>query len=168
MLHFPTSFLRSCQQRVFDWLIRNAISLHRRGETRPDGLRLKKQATCKINLELWARDIHPWDRELRTETRPVQFTKQALRDTGNAITRIFASLPQVEAITVQVFEPGSRNLIITGDVHRSDLTAPRPHSDRMWLNQLGIRFKIIDDRFEALSRTGSSLPVYTEENQLMT
>ncbi len=67
------------------------------------------------------------------------------------LARLFASLHHLEMISLQVFEPDSQNLIIMGDLRYSALTLQRPHSDKMWPNQLGMRFQIADDRFGPLS-----------------
>ena len=68
-----------------------ALALHLRGEVRKDGLRLKKLST-RLEIEWWARDIHPWDRHEAPDQRAWLFFRQSLSDTEAAITPAISGL----------------------------------------------------------------------------
>jgi hypothetical protein len=119
-----------------------ALALHLRSEVRNDGLTLKKLST-RLEIEWWARDIHPWDRNDPPERRAWLFFRQSLADTEAAITRLFQALPQIDAITLTVLERNSEGVIMAGTVHRS---TPEPHASlsvgmRLW--QRGITYRTV-------------------------
>ena len=64
--------------------IEHAFALHLRGEVRNDGLKLKKLSN-RLEIEWWARDIHPWDRHRSPEQRAWLFFRQSLADTEAAL-----------------------------------------------------------------------------------
>jgi hypothetical protein len=145
-----TALLRALETRMFNRRIRNALKLHLRGEVRADGLPLKS-VSSSVELEWRARNIHPWDRALGLKDADARFVRQSIKDTAAAITRLFATLPHVDALTIRIYEPNSDRVIMSGEVLRSSLSPDRPLSERIWLGQLGMTFHIIDDRFQPLS-----------------
>ncbi len=73
------------------------------------------------------------------------FANQLVADTEDAIHRIFIALPQIDWIDLEVLEPQSDNVILTGSVHRSALSRARRFlSVRMRLQHLGITFLPLD------------------------
>jgi hypothetical protein len=149
MLRYVNSLLRSLETRLFNRRIQRALKLNLRGEGRSDGLPLKS-ANTSLELEWHARDIHPWDKALPSRNADAQFVNQAIQDTDAVLMRLFATLPHVDTINVFVYEPSSDGVIMSGEVMRTSLAGPRPLSDRIWRGQLGIRFHIIDNRFQPL------------------
>jgi hypothetical protein len=104
--------------------IEHALALHRRGEVRGDGLTLIK-ASCQLDIEWRARDIHSWDRGCQGAKYELLFTEQTLDDADAALSRLFKELPEVDVIVFKVFHPGSDVRILAGTVERS---APVPRT----------------------------------------
>src|SRR5581483_5487603 len=120
--------------------IRKALALHLRGEARRDGLRIKGIST-QLDIEWYARDIHPWDRADFEEGRSELFVRHTLADTEAAIGRLFSFLPEINAITVGVREQTSGNVIMAGTICRS--APPMPDTSLslgMQLRRRGITY----------------------------
>jgi len=154
--------LRRCFQRVELLLhrhkINDALALHHRGEARSDGLMLDNVSN-RLEIRWRAREIHPWDRGLRSYERETMFAQQTLADTEAAIRRLFERLPHIDVMEVRVLEPTSETLIAEGTVHRSDLNAVRPAllSVGMRLREMGMRYRFAapeTDRADAIISAG--------------
>lgn len=129
--------------------IERALALHLRGEVRSDGLRLKKLSN-RLEIEWWARDIHPWDRHHPPDRRAWLFFRQSLADTEAAITRLFQALPHVDIIALTVLERNSESVIISGTVDRCAVEPDAGLSVGMRLWQRGITYHSDGSRFEPL------------------
>ena len=149
MRFFVTRLFSRWLARSRRHLVEDSLALHRRGEVRSDGLQLTRMQS-RMEVEWRARDIHPWDRELPAERQRDLFVRQVLSDIDAALGRLFSALPEVEALDVRVLDPHSAEMIVSGLVFRSSLSACRPRSNRMWLSQLGLEFRLRDNHFETL------------------
>ena len=130
-------------RRLGAWRFRlgidQALALQLRGEVRRDGLKLRSLST-RLEVEWYAREIHPWDRDDPPEKSSARFVRDSLADTEAAIGRLFDILPEVDIIRVTVREPASNSVIMAGDVCRC---APEPDARlsvgmRLW--KRGIRY----------------------------
>jgi hypothetical protein len=144
-----SAMIRYWEGRIFERKISRALALHLRGESRSDGLTLNRKHT-RLMLEWRARDIHPWDRAVCPENRSALFVQQCFADTGAALSRLFEQLPQSDSIHVRVLHPHSDAVIMAGVVSRASLKTTRPLSDRIWLGQIGLCFRLSGDCFEPL------------------
>jgi hypothetical protein len=121
-----------------------------RGQARRDGLRLDK-VSHRLEIQWRARDIHAWDRDLPFERRASTFVEQTLADTEAVIAGLFESLPQVDVIDLAVLEPESDRTMMAGTVCRSSATNHRRLlSIKMRLSELGVQYRLVGSRFEAL------------------
>lgn len=159
MLQVVETLLQNLGAYCYERGIKRAIALHVRGEVRRDGLNLGA-VTTHLDIEWQARDVHPWDRGLLSPSeRANAFVEQALADTEAAIHRLFASLPQVDAITLKVREMGSERLIISGTVLRPSTAARNQElSIGMRLRYLGVTYHSAGSLFEALEEDHSPAP----------
>jgi hypothetical protein len=118
--------------------IDRAVALHFRGGVTNDGLHLI-EVSNHLEIKWRARDVHPWDADLPTESRERRFRQQLLEDTEAAIFRLFKRLPQIDQIDLGVLDPASDTVILAGVVERSALDTVRGLvSVRMRLHQLGV------------------------------
>jgi hypothetical protein len=156
------SLLRSLRAR---WKLRyvrrlldSALGLHRRLEARPDGLSLVDYS-MKLTVRWRARDVHPWDRDLLDEQIAPRQVDQSLHDAEDAVERIFRAFPEAGALELNIFEcdPESNRVIMSGLVMRSDLGRSRAASIGMRLRMLGINYRVVNQRFEAIG-TGQLPP----------
>lgn len=118
-----------------------ALSLHRRGEARRDGLSLVG-AENLLRIRWRARLPHPWDRDFPQGQIPSAFDEQLLADTEAAAGRLFEFLPQLDLVDLTVLEPASNNVLLAGTVSRADLQYVRNSnlsSIRMRLLRLGVQ-----------------------------
>jgi hypothetical protein len=115
---FFKSFLRKLFVASHAKAIQNALSLHRRGEVRRDGLTLT-QASHRLVIEWRARDIHPWDRDTEPEAREMLFIEQSFADSDAALFRLFRELPEIDEIEFRVLHPDSQQRILAGTVGRT-------------------------------------------------
>src|SRR5579862_9501877 len=114
--------------------VENALALHRRGEARDDGLVLIK-ASHHLEIEWEARGIHPWDQGRSEHEKQTLFCKQCYEDTEAAVSRLFAELPDVDAIQFRVVRPNSDNEVLTGTVTRStvnQITSDLTPRTKLW------------------------------------
>jgi hypothetical protein len=130
----------------------NALGLHKRGEVRGDGLGLV-DFSMKVTVSWRARDIHPWDRDLSAERRAPRLIDQTLRDTEDAVERIFSAFPEANTLELNVYETNSSSngVIMSGAVVRSDLGRFSSSSIGMRLRMLGINYHIMNQHFEAIA-----------------
>ena len=120
--------------------VRRALALQLRGEARSDGLDLVRVRN-RLEIRWRSRDTHPWDCDVTGERREQLFREQLVADTEAAILRLFDAFPQIDRIDLQVLEPASEEVILSGTVYRSDLSAVQEFvSVRMRLQHLGVRF----------------------------
>ena len=133
--------------------IQRALALHHRGEARKDGL-TPTNITTHLEIEWRARDVHPWDRCLLSPAeRAAAFVKQALADTEAAIRRLFATLPNVDVITLKVLDRRLENVIISGTVSRPGAVSRNDDlSTGMRLSCLGLTFHSAGCEFEPLEK----------------
>lgn len=173
MLHVLETFLRKLDGYSYKRSIERALALHLRGEVRRDGL-TPTTSTTHLDIEWCARDIHPWDRGLLSSAqRAAAFVEQSLADTEAAIYRLFEALPQVDVLTVRVFDQTSEHLIISGTVPRP-VTSARDEklSIGMRLMYLGLTYHSAGSLFEALDGCSAPLtdagggPVFRPEEAL--
>ena len=142
MWRYFANLLKRHDNLKFQRRVENALALHLRGEARSDGLQLKK-LNNRLEIEWWARDIHPWDRSDPPERRAWRFFQQSLADTKAAITRLFQALPQVDVITLTVLERNSESVMMAGTVDRSQAQPDAALSVGMWLWQRGIAYRMV-------------------------
>ncbi len=134
-------FLRQLDRYRYRRNVQHSLALYLRGEAREDGLSLLLVRN-RLEIRWRSRDVHPWDAEAPPDERTQLFHEQLVADTEAAILRLFRNLPQVDRIDLEVLEPASENVILTGTVLRSDLsTVRRLTSVRMRLQQLGVVFE---------------------------
>jgi hypothetical protein len=151
MLHVLQTLLLKLNNYRYRRNIERALALHLRGEVRRDGVKPLNSMT-HLELEWRARDIHPWDRSLLSPAeRAAAFVEQSLADTEAAIYRLFEALPQVDAITLRIFDQTSETLIISGTVTRPDKSArDEKLSIGMRLRYLGVTYHSAGSVFEEL------------------
>jgi hypothetical protein len=133
--------------------VRRALALHRRGEVRTDGLELTAVRTT-MRVEWVAREIHPWDRNIRRERRERFFTQQCLDDTAAAIGRLFEKMPDLNTLEIRVLREASGPLLLAGVVNRDQIKPVANLAPGMKLKTLGIRFQIFNWQLEPLSAPG--------------
>ena len=156
MLQVLETLLQKLGAHCYERGIKRALALHLCGEVRRDGLNLGG-VTTHLDIEWWAREVHPWDRGLLSPSeRASAFVEQALADTEAAVHRLFAALPQIDAITLKVREFGSERLIISGTVLRpSTLDRNQELSIGMRLRYLGVTYHSAGSLFESLEEDHS-------------
>lgn len=130
--------------------VERALALQQRGEARPDGLVLE-HLEGHLRIEWNARDVHPWDKDLATEEMARRFAEQCLDDTDSAINRLFENLPEVDVIEFRVIDPISACSILSGSVQRSASSESGATSAAMKLKDRGVRFRLVNWRFEPLA-----------------
>ena len=130
----------------------DALALHRRGEVRPDGL-FPFTFAVRLTVNWRERDIHPWDRDMPENCKAPRLVQQTLKDTEDAVERIFAAFPEANTLEVNVFErdPASNRVIVSGVVRRSDLGRVSSSSIWMRLRMLGITYRLVNDHLEPIA-----------------
>lgn len=140
-------------QRLAAWRFRlgiaRALALQRRGEVRDDGLKLKG-LRARLEIEWYARDVHPWDRCESSGKKDALFVRNSLADTEAAIIRLFRFLPEIDVISVTVREAASESVIMAGTVNRSSVEPDAMLSVGMRLRQRGIKYHSNGSGFEPL------------------
>jgi hypothetical protein len=164
MLHVLEALFRKVEGRRYKRNIKRALALHRRGEVRKDGL-TPISATTHCNIEWHARDIHPWDRGLLPPAQRAEaFVRQSLTDTEAALCRLFEALPQVDVLSVKVFDCTAENVIISGSVSRGDFAARDQHlAIGMRLLYLGLVYHSSGLLFEPIEEHGPLTPMAARE-----
>lgn len=148
-------FLRSFGIWLHRRNVYNALALQRRGEVRADGLEVHR-LTSQLEVEWWARELHPWDRFASPEKAAFKFVQQTLADTEAAIAGLFEASPLFDIIHLRVLERQTGRLIMDGVVHRSSVEKDRSLSIGMRLVRSGVRFHSSGWYFESLE---SGLPI---------
>ena len=144
--------LRRLRLLIYRRRIAHALALNRRGDARSDGLRPHAIRT-RIEIEWRARDIHPWDRDSPPQEKAQLFVAQSLADTETVISELFEKLPQIDVIDLIVRHPVSDAPIMAGAVPRAAVTSEQRRSEsiRMRLSELGVRYRLTDTHFEAIT-----------------
>ncbi len=139
--------LRDLSTRLIEGRLRRivtkALALKQRGFVRHDVL-VVRRFSGQLQVEWWARDIHSWDRDRPPDRRERLFCEQALRDSDEAIVRVFNRLPEIDSIDVRVLAPRApHELMLAGRVGRLDALATRSVSSTgMRLKLMGMRYQI--------------------------
>jgi hypothetical protein len=102
---------------------------------------MPKRISVELCVEWWARDVHPWDRDLPVDQQDERFLEQCRRDTVVAVQRIFDRLAEVDEIAIRVVAPhAAGKTILAGTVSRHDVKEVIRHpSPGMSLMLMGIR-----------------------------
>lgn len=130
--------------------VAHALALKPRGAVPNDVLTISS-LVVDLRVEWFARDVHPWDRDLPERRRAELFAQQCLKDVDAAIPRLFEQLPEIEVLEIGVLERNSKTRIIAGVVHRSDLAAHAGSSLGMRLKTIGINYRCTDLRLEPIA-----------------
>jgi hypothetical protein len=131
-------------------IVSRALTLRRRGAIGNDGL-VVQSLSARLRVQLLARPIHPWDRDLPAEERSELFVQQCLEDVNTAIPKLFRSMPEIEEMEVTVLDPKTKSAIIAGIVKRSDaLTANDCLSAGMKLRAMGLAYGRSNCGFERM------------------
>jgi len=127
---------------VFWRKIERALALYQRGEARSDGLQLTS-AKMTLRIEWLARSVHPWDRDLPAQKSERLFSHQCLDDTHAALGRLFAEIPVLETIEVQVRRDALHPPILLGTVGRDSFKDGDYYSSTaMKLRAIGLSFRM--------------------------
>ena len=129
--------------------VKKALALNRRGEVRADAL-VPTHLENRLTIDWCARDVHPWDRDLRPDDIARLFAQQCLEDVSAAIDRLFLELPEIDLVDFRVSESDSLSSILYGSVTRSAAEAVEAKSVVMKLKQLGVTFRLVNRNLEHL------------------
>jgi hypothetical protein len=129
--------------------VAHALALKPRGAISKDVLAVNR-LVIGLRVEWFARDVHPWDRDLPERRKAELFAQQCLEDVDAAIPRLFEQLPEIDVLEIGVLERASKSKIIAGVVHRSDLDAQVGSSLGMRLKTIGINYRCTDLRLEPI------------------
>ena len=142
------SLVRKVAAISYRYGLQRALALPPRGGVRNDCLKL--QSVCnRLEIELSARDTHPWDHDDSSETKARKFAEQSLADTEAAIDRLFKLLPQVDVIDLKVRNPITGDIIAAGTVDRFPLDTEKLQSVRMRLMARGMKHYLDETYFES-------------------
>jgi hypothetical protein len=129
--------------------VHRALALPPRGGVAKDIL-LLKQLFVHLQVEWFARDVHPWDRDLSKDRQAELFIQQCLEDVDAAIPRLFNELPEIDVVEIGVLDRESNAKIITGVVNRENSRASADLSLAMRLNALGVNYRRSNLRLEPI------------------
>jgi hypothetical protein len=123
----------------------HALRLAPRGAVPRDSPLLQKMSVS-LEVEWYARDVHPWDRDLPAERRAELFTAGVMTDTVVAVRQMFECLAEMDVLQVRVLEPNEPHRpVLAGTVSRDDLNAfAKSASPTMNLKLLGIHSCAVD------------------------
>jgi len=132
-------------------VVLKALALKPRGFIPHDVLVLTK-LSGQLQVEWRARDIHPWDLDQSRARQAELFREQVLRDTDEAVIRLFQILPEIDAIDIRVFAPRAvRRLMLAGTVSRREAFIARPlASPGMRLKVMGVRYQVANGHLDPL------------------
>jgi hypothetical protein len=134
-------------------MVGRALSLRPRGGVGKDGL-VVRSLSARLSVQLLARPVHPWDRDLPAEERSESFVQQCLEDVGTAIPNLFRSMLEIEEIEITVLDPKSKSAIIAGTVKRSDALASDHFSSAgMKLRAMGLFYGRTNSGFERMNES---------------
>jgi hypothetical protein len=122
--------------------ITGALELEVRGAVAHDQLRVKRCAT-QLVIEWFARDVHPWDRDLAPEQQARRFVERAVIDTVAAIQQLFDGVPEIDCLHVRVWDRTPPcEPVLAGTVSRAEFEECQEHrSPIMTLKSLGLVFE---------------------------
>ena len=126
-----------------------ALALPPRGGVAKDILLLKR-LFVHLRVEWFARDVHPWDRDLSQERQAELFAQQCLEDVDAAIPRLFKELPEIDVVEIGVVDRESNAKIITGVIDRESARASAGLSLGMRLNAIGVNYRLSNLRLEPI------------------
>jgi hypothetical protein len=119
-----------------------ALRLEIRGAVAHDQLKVKR-CTTQLEIEWFARELHPWDRDLSPDQQTKMFVDRAVVDTVAAIEQLFEDVPEIDDLNVRVWDrtpPGEP--LLFGTVSRAELEeCPEHCSPMMKLKSLGLVFQ---------------------------
>jgi hypothetical protein len=149
-------FIERLNRMRLHHVAKKALKLSPRGCVRNDVLMLSKLnriSDQELQLEWFARDVHPWDRDLPAPHQAELFCQQALQDTEAAILRLSRMLPDIAQVNFRVLDPhASRRVILTGNVERREIPwACRLESIKMRLLMMGVQFLMAGGQLESLA-----------------
>lgn len=137
---FASERWRERERQCLRTRVARALKPAARGGVLNDVLSLKAVSAC-VTVEWYARDVHPWDRDLPAESQAELLLDTARIDTLAAIRALFGTLPEVSEMRIRVIEPHApHQALFDGTVLREDADdVPTSVSPAMQLNILGIR-----------------------------
>jgi hypothetical protein len=143
------------EQRRLRKRVAKALTMAPRGGIAGDGMLLRTMS-LSLSVEWYARDLHPWDRDLPVERRAKLFAADLMADTVVAIRQMFERLAEIDAIQVRVLEPTEpHETVLAGTVCRDDLNATRDcRSPAMSLKLLGVQQRVTNNQQGYLRATG--------------
>jgi hypothetical protein len=127
-----------------------ALKLAPRGAVPNDILAIDR-FSIRLDVKWFARDVHPWDRDLPPRLQAELFTNQCLEDVEAVIPRLFEQLPEIDVLEIGVLQRDSSIRIVGGIVHRTDLVTQSGSSVGMRLRTLGINYRRAGLEFETIA-----------------
>jgi hypothetical protein len=96
----------------------------------------------QLQLEWYARAVHPWDRDLPPWRQVEAYFEQALADTDLAIRRIFQRLLEIDVIEIRVLDTQDpTKIMLVGVITRENaLDADLPYSPKMRLKMMVVQY----------------------------
>ena len=146
----PSGAANSAHSSRITRRVAHALALTPRGAVHKDILAING-LVVGLRVEWFARDVHPWDRDLPERRKAELFAQQCLEDVDAAIPRLFEELPEFDVLEIGVLERASKSKIIAGVVHRNDLGAQVRSSLGMRLKSIGINYRCADLRLEPIA-----------------
>jgi hypothetical protein len=102
-----------------------------------------KECATRLEIEWFARELHPWDRDLSPDQQAKMFVERAVVDTVAAIQQLFSDVPEIDGLNVRVWDrtpPGEP--LLAGSISRVELEeCPEHCSPLMKLKSLGLVFQ---------------------------
>jgi hypothetical protein len=147
-----TQLVQKRRQRQLWRRLTKALGIGRR-PAESSGVATLNQVSTHLEIEWYARDVHPWDRDLPDKRKAVLFAEASLAQTATAIRRAFERFPEVSSLSIRVLAPRKpHGLLFSGSVLRRDLEGVPGHlSPAMTLKLLGIDYQLIDGVLEPLT-----------------
>ena len=147
-----TRFVQERRQRQMWRRLAKALGIGRRPADSADVTPLRHVST-HMEIEWYARDIHPWDRDLPDKRKAALFAEGSLAHTATAIRRAFERFPEVTSVSIRVLAPRKpHGILFAGSVSRLDLAGvPENLSPAMTLKLLGITYQMSDGVLEPLT-----------------
>lgn len=106
-----------------------------------------------VECDWLARSADQWDVDLSQSVQQRHVSLQALRDAMDVRALLFDIMPEVETAYFGVYRESdkyTREMVITGCVHRNDHTARDIHSIAMRAKVLGFRFNMEGDKLRRI------------------
>jgi hypothetical protein len=128
-------------RRRFWRLINKALQIAPRGFISHDELVLTR-LSGHLRLGWLARIPHPWERRPWSKDQDELLRRQTIRDTERSVIKFFETLPDIDALDVNVREPRPpHRVILAGTVLRDDALAARSlMSPEMRIKMMGLRW----------------------------